>query len=298
MHQLRVFTFIVQHGSMTAAASALGISKSVVSGHLKRLEEDLGVRLLERTTRQMALTAVGQEVNEAACRMLHAGEDALIAAESEMGTVGGLLVVACPVDLGPAVLLPAIRLLRAAHPGLRIEAIVGDELVDLISKRVDVAIRLGVPEDSGLFMRRLGRVDEVVLAQPHLAEDWRHAATPEDLVDAPWIVHTAVHGERMRFWNPDSDEVQQVHRKPPALALGSTDLMRVLAAEGHGFILIPELLARHDMKSGRLVRVLAPWIHRRVDLYAVMPSRTRSRRRAAFLDVVARVIGRLSAQET
>ncbi|MEN0063055.1 MAG: LysR family transcriptional regulator, partial [Myxococcota bacterium] len=146
-HRLTVFVAIVEQGSMTRAARVLGLSKGVVSGHLRELERELGVRLLERTTRRMAITATGQDVYKAALRMQSAGRDVLAAAEAASGAVAGRVRISGPFDLAATLLAPAVARVRKAHPELRIDIEVGDIALDLVRDEVDIAVRVGVPVD-------------------------------------------------------------------------------------------------------------------------------------------------------
>lgn len=285
LHQLRVFVAIVEHGSLTAAAGALGITKSVVSAHLRHLERQLGVRLLERTTRQMALTQVGEQVFEAAQRMVQAGQDALRAADAETQQVRGLLRVACGVDLASVLLPPVLIQLQQSHPELRVDAVVGDEVVDLIEARVDLAIRLGRPQDSSLILRRVCTTDEILVASPALATSLGPLDSPQDLGRVPWVEHARIPLNGAELQCSDGRR-QPVPVHQTSLRSASTPLMRNLVRAGGGVMLMPQLLVQDELAQGSLVQLLPGWRRRQVELFVVMPSRSRSRRRAVFLEAV------------
>ena len=292
LHQLRVFAFIVEQGSVSGAAKALGITKSVASGHLKHLEEELNVRLLERTTRSMSLTTIGEEVFRFASKMLENAEDAVQAARADNTSVRGLLRVSCPNDLD-SVILPALRQLRRQHPLLRVQVVVGDRPVDIITNRIDVALRVGIPEDSEFIIRKLCTIEEHVYASPAFAKEWRKKSRPDHLLEAPWIQHEIVYGQKMSFYNTKTHETLRLSWPNPVLALSSARLMRSLAEGGEGFTVLPEIMAIEAVEQGRLKRIAAPWIRRELLLYTLMPSKTQSLKRRAFFEALQQSISDL-----
>ena len=285
MHKLRVFVAIVEAGSMTHAAKGLQISRSVISAHLKQLETDLGVRLLERTTRTMAITDVGEQVYQHARHMLDAGQAALDAVDAHLGAVRGVLRVTMPVDLGGVVLPPVVATLRERHPALRIEALVGDTPLDIVRDRVDVAVRIGVPTDSGLVMRRLATTDEVFLAAPAFAARHGLGSDPRALQETPRVAHSLVDDPRPRLQSADGGEML-LALQPPVVSVGSSELVRRFVVDGNGTGVLPELFVRAELAAGTLVRVAAPWVRRRLDVYVLTPSRVTAPPVQAFIDVL------------
>ena len=251
LHQLRVFAFIVEQGSISSAAKVLGITKSVASGHLKHLEEELNVRLLERTTRSMSLTTVGDEVYRFASKMLENAEDALQVARADNESVRGVLRVSCPNDLDD-IILPALRLLRHQHPHLRVQVVVGDMPLDIVTNRIDVALRVGIPADSEFIIRKLCVIEEHIYASPDLAKQWRKTSRPEQLLEAPWIQHEIVYGQKMPFYNPKTKETLRLSWPSPVLALSSARLMRSLAIAGEGFTILPQIMAGDALEDKHL----------------------------------------------
>jgi len=284
LHRLRVLVAVVERGSLTAAARHLGIARSGVSTHLQRLEDELGVRLMERTTRRRHLTEVGQGVYDAARRMLDAAEDAVHVAEQHLGTVAGVLRVSFPIDLGPPLVTPAVEQLCRRHPALRFELLAGDEPVDLVRDGVDVAVRMGIPTESTLLMQRLAVTDEILVAAPGLAARLDGAA-PADLADAPAITHHVESRIDPVYHHPDGREVRQTWGSPVA-RVSTSVVSRNLAAAGVGVTVLPELVVADALASGQLVRVAAPWRRRHLSVYALTVSRQRSPRRRAFLEAL------------
>lgn len=286
-HQLMVFATIVRQGSMTAAAHSLGVSKSVVSGHLRNLETDLGVRLLERTTRRMSLTQVGEEVIEAANRMTDAAADANAAAESERSEVRGELRVGFTLALWPGLIRPVVQGLRLAHPGLRVVCFGNDAQVDLVQEQMDIAVRIGIPSDSSNVMIRLARDREILAAAPELAATWSGSA-PSDLAQASLVGHRLVPRRSVVLRN--GEQSVTVALPPPAVVVDNAQMLLDVAKDGLGLCIGPGHMLHADLQSGALVRVLQGWSMRELEVYALMPSRHNNRRSAVFLETLREVI--------
>lgn len=242
----------------------------------------------------MALTQVGQQVFEAAQRMVQAGQDALAAAAAETQQVCGLLRAACGVDLASVLLPPAILQLQKAHPELRIDAVVGDAQVDLISAQIDLAIRLGKPQDSSLIMRRIARTDEVIVASPTLAAALGPIDSPAELAHLPWVEHARIPFATAPLRCSDGRS-QAIPVQHASLRSASTPLMRNLVRAGGGVMVMPQLLVQDELAQGDLVRLLPHWKRREITLYVVMPSRSASRRRAVFLEAILQAAATLDA---
>lgn len=292
--QLQVFVAVIDAGSFTAAARTLSLSRSAISLHVQNLEDALGVRLIERTTRRMALTQVGAQVLEAARRMVVASREAVSAAEDAAGQIRGVLRVTCPVGLARILLMPVIARLRAAHPQLRIDARIADSSVDLVREGIDVAVRLGTPSDSSHVMRRLHRMQEVIVATPALVASWAHATTPAELTDAPWIVHSLAQPLPLRFSAPDTDR-QSVVACVPALVLTDSQMLIQCAVDGLGFAKIPAIMVADAIRTGQLVRVLPAWQGREVSLYTLEASRGAVPRRQVFIAALQKHADRLTS---
>src|SRR5512140_3221698 len=178
---MAVFAAVVRAGSYTAASRAMGFSKSAASKAVARLERRLGTRLLHRTTRSIALTEAGGALEARAARMVEeagAGAEAVAAlASAPLGT----LRVNGPVVFGEMHLAPALPALLQRHPGLRIELVLGDQLVDAGAGGWDVVVRISVVADSALAIRKLGRDRRVVVASPEYLSHHGTPRTPDDL---------------------------------------------------------------------------------------------------------------------
>lgn len=285
LHLLLVFAAIAREGSMTRAARSLGVSKSVVSGHLRALEASLGVRLVERTTRSLALTQVGEQAYESARQMLDAASDVGRLAEAQMEAPSGTLRVASTIDFGRLVVAPALAALCQTWPSLRVQLLLDDRPVEILAHRLDAAVRVGVPQDSRFRLRKLADDEVVLVAGPQLAQAWSHAERPRDLATAPWLFHAAVDQPKKTFLSAGRPNDVFLVGEPRGV-VDNTDALRTLAIANAGFAELPSHIAGDDIAAGRLVRVLAPWYSRQLSIYVLTPSRQQPRRVSALFEAL------------
>jgi DNA-binding transcriptional LysR family regulator len=278
---LAVFAGVVRHGSFTAAARELGLSKSFVSDQVRMLEERCGVRLLERSTRRMRLTQVGEHVLQAATAVGDAAREIDTILELHREAAVGTLRIATTHDLGTRLVIPVAARLAARHPQLRLDIHADDTLHDLIGGRFDVAVRLGAPRDSAHVIRKLGFVGERIAAAPALADAHDRVRRPSDLAAAPWVRHSVV--QRSGVWTfrgprGQSDEIAPNVRGEANTGEGT----RALLVAGLGFGTLPEYLIGDELRRGALVTVLPEWVNKQLTLYAILPSRQRQPKRVAL----------------
>lgn len=278
---LAIFAVVVRHGSFTAAARELGLSKSFVSEQVRLLEERCGVRLLERSTRRMQLTQVGEHVLRAAAAVGEAAREVGAILEQHREAPVGTLRVATTHDLGTRLVIPAAARLARRHPQLRVDIQSDDTVHDLIAGQYDLAVRLGAPRDSSHVIRKLGFIDERIAAAPGLAEGYARARRPGELAQAPWVRHSVVQrGGAWTFRGPrgQTDEVAPVIRGEANTGEGTRELM--LAGLGLGTL--PDYLIADELRRGALVTVCPEWLHKQLTLYAVLPSRQRQPKRVTL----------------
>lgn len=288
-HLLFVFAAIVRNDSFTKAAAELGVTKSVVSTHLRTLEERLGVRLMERTTRQRRLTQVGTEVYETAERMVALSASVSSLVESRHDGPTGTLRVGAQTDLGTRFVTPVLAELCRKYPELDVDLFYDDRRIDLIDTSVEVTVRLGVPKDSRLIAKKIADDEEIIVAAPKLHETWS-PEKPSDLRDAPWLEHREVPSKRVVFRGPKNarSEVSILrHRAVVSTVSAAIDLARA----GVGFVILPEILVSALLREGALVRVLAGWRRRKVGVYVVRPSREHTPPRVrVFIDAMTKAL--------
>ena len=265
IEDLRTFVEVADAGGVSPAARRLGISKSMVSRRLIRLEAELGVQLLARTTRGAALTEAGITFRDHAARVC---AEIDVARETILpsGDLRGRLRVAVPLSFGPTHFAPVLAQMAQRHPQLHIHTSYSDRFVDLIAEGFDCAIRVGYLQDSNLVARRIGPLYGRLVASPDYIRRHGSPETPEEL---------AGHEALMQGTEPwqflDGDEVITVHprgrfKADNALALAAA------ALAGLGIAWIPEGVTHDHVASGALVPVMTRYPPPPAGIYLVRPA--------------------------
>jgi len=288
---MAVFAKVVETGSFSAAARALGLSKSAVSKQVAALEARLGARLLNRTTRTLSLTDPGLAFHDRAVRILAEAEEAERAVSLLQSEPRGLLRVNAPVTFGVEHLAPLVARLMARHPELQVDLTLEDRMVDLVAEGHDVAVRIGRPADSSLIARKLAPSRRVVVASPdHVA---RHGAPqrPEDLRDHPCLRYAyMLRGDEWALCGPGGREATV--RVGGRLRANNGDALRCAAEAGLGVALMPTFIVGESLRAGRLVRLLPGWSDEEGVVCAVWPtSRFLSPKVRALVDFLAEALG-------
>ena len=282
-HLLAIFAAVVRHGSFSAAAEQLRLSKSAVSERVRQLEERCGARLLERTTRRLMLTELGEVALATSGRI----EDEFSQLSRRLDTARreptGMLRISTTNDLGPLLVGPTVARFVAAYPQVHVEISSEDAQRDMLREKVDVAVRLGAPKNSSFIARKLCELTEPIVAAPTICESLGRITHPRELAAAPWIRHSMVSAAAtMRFHGPRGEIEELVPSVRVEANSGATLLSLLLHGAGVG--VLPEHALREHLKDGRLIRLCQGWIWKRVTLFTVVPSKS-SRRPAltAFL---------------
>ena len=258
------FKAVVEAGSLTAAADLLGQTRAVVSFNLKRLEAELGVTLLTRNTRQLALTDAGERFYLRCTRMLEEARLAVEEARSEHAQLKGSLRITTTVEYALAVVVPAIEAFRRLHPDLNIHLSTSSTHADLISERFDVAIRLGRLLDSNQRAVQLSTFEVFAVAAPALAG----VSTLDELEQIPRLGH----GRLTELTVTDSAGVEHQYRTgPTTLVADSAAVLQAFAVRGHGVAVLPQWLVKDDLDAGRLVRLLPDHRFAPQGVYALYP---------------------------
>ena len=286
---LAVFVKVVDSQSFAAAARDFGLSPAMVSKHVRALEERLGARLLNRTTRRLSLTEVGRGYYERARQVLADLEDADRAASDLHAAPRGTLKVNAPFSFGIRHVGPAIADYLAAYPGVAVDIDLSDRYIDLLAEGVDVALRIGRLADSSLIARRLAPIRLVACAAPAYLARRGPPARPRDLADHDCLLYTyAATADEWRFVGPGgTDEVVRVSGR---LRANNGDLLMAAALDGLGIALAPSFMAGEHVQAGNLVTLLPGYAAPEVALYAVYPpGRHLSAKLRSFVDfLVAR----------
>jgi DNA-binding transcriptional LysR family regulator len=289
---MATFLRVAELGSLSAAARALGLTQPAVSQQVAALERRLATRLLNRTTRRLALTEAGERYYTQARQILEALAEAEDGLAAPADALAGSLRVHAPVGLGQMHLAPILIGFHRRHPVLTVELILDDRYADLIGEGVDVAIRLGPLPSSGLVARRLATLRRVLVAAPDYIAAHGSPTTPEALADHPHIRFSWVAaGEAVPLIGPDGP--LSVRVQSHFLANNAFVLVEAICAGlGIGGAQLP--LVQGLLDQGRLVRVLPDHAYAPLAVHAVTPSaRFTPRKTRAFIDHLATELPRI-----
>jgi DNA-binding transcriptional LysR family regulator len=249
---LKVFVEVVQQGSFAAVARKFDIDPSGVTRAIAALEKDLGLRLLERTTRQLLLTEAGKVYHENACKLLQGLQQAADEARDLAGRPAGVVRVTASVTYGYAVILPLLPALREAHPSLEIDLLLSDSIVDLLAERIDVALRLRQETDTSLVGTRLARIRYHVCASPEYLERQAGLATPAELSERDCL-RCSLHDYRTQWKFRDPTGTVQAINVSGWLVVSNSLALHRAALDGHGPALLADWLVADDLAAGRLI---------------------------------------------
>jgi DNA-binding transcriptional LysR family regulator len=274
LNDMLLFAEVVERGGFAAAGRALGLPKSRLSRRVAGLEAQLGVRLLQRTTRKLSLTDVG-ETYLRHCQALResaqAAADAVANAQTEPR---GTIRVVCPVTLAQTVLADVMPIYLARHPQVRVEMEVNNRVVDLVKDGVDVALRVRLTlEDSGsLIVKRLDDAHSVLVASPALLARQGTPTTLDEASRLDSVAMSAVDGTAsIRLTSPQGREAVLTYR-PRYVADDLLTLQRAVLA-GSGMCWLPDYMCEDELGDGRLVRLLPDWTTPVGVVHAVFASR-------------------------
>ena len=289
---MRTFARVGELRSFTRAADALGLSRALVSEQVAELERHLGVRLLNRTTRKVALTADGAAFLERCERVFGEIEEAEQQLRAGRERPQGRLRVDVPIAFGRQLLLPALPQFRSRYPGIQLEVQLNDRIVDLVEEQIDCAIRLGPVRSPDLVARRICTTRWYTCASPDYLERAGHPRSVDDLRRHRLIGFLA--GKRPSKWTFELRGRRQQVALPCAVAFNMADANVAAALRGHGILQCVDMLVAEPLRAGRLERVLADHEAAGPPISAVFlsPQRNNARIRA-FADFAAELLQRL-----
>ncbi|WP_434525586.1 LysR family transcriptional regulator [Photorhabdus asymbiotica] len=285
LRAISVFRRVVELGSFKAAAQDLGLSKAAVSKNINQLEEYLKSPLINRTTRNMHITANGRNYYHQVCNILDELENADLSVMETSHTLTGSIKVSIPMSMGLKALNPLICQFMHTHPSISVEVVMIDKYIDLIEHGIDVAIRGGGElSDSSLRSRKLIKVPRVLCASPAYIEASEKILIPENLTSHNCLVYSLSSSPRRWIFHNQND-VKVVDLKPGTYVVNNGLALKQAALSGHGVILLPELLVTDELLSGKLVKLLPEWEADMQALYAIQPfHKEHSNKTRAFID--------------
>ena len=292
LNRLAIFLALVRAGSFTAAAEQLGITKAMVSQHLLRLERELGVTLIVRSTRRMALTEAGAVFHTDCVQLLEQAQTAIERMGDRRNTPTGTLRLTTSTDYGIAVIAPALADFRRLHPSLQVDLVINDQISDLIAERFDLAIRIGWLRDSSLRAARLGSFRQLVMASPAYLAEHGMPRRPEDLATHPWIAMSALTAP-LRWTFTRGTRTRRIVSMTQAMQANNAAAIRALVLSGAGISVLPDYLVQDDdIQAGRLQVLLAQYRLPEGGIHAVYPDPQPPAKVRAFIDFMRDRIAR------
>ncbi len=292
---MRLFAQVVGSGSFSEAGRSLGMAPSSISRQISALEDLLGVRLLNRTTRKLSLTEAGRLFHERAERILADVEEAAVAVTALDGAPRGTLRLNAPVGFGNYHVAPALPAFLERYPDLKVELSLSDNFIDLVDEGVDVAVRIGALRDSTLVARRLADNRRVVYGSPAYLDRFGVPRHPDDLINHHCMAYRYRQGPQIWLFEKDGER-REITVTGPLTATNSESLHKA-ALGGSGLVMLPTWMGYEDVRSGRLLAVLEDWTMSPTSLesgiHVVYPAnRHLAPKVRAFIDFLADRIGK------
>ena len=254
LYRMAIFAKVIEHGSFSRAAVAVRLGKSVVSQHVGNLERDLGVQLINRSTRSLALTEDGRNFYVHCCQMMEVAEGALAEIDARKRTPGGTVRLTASYNLGLSFAVACVARFRVAYPEIKIDLTLDDAQVNIIEEAFDLALRVGHLSDTALHAVTLARCRMVLCAAPAYLATAAPLKNPDDLVHHPWISITQLpRPDRVSLIAKDGR--QRTVRVHPAIKTNTGIAARLFLLQGTGIGLLPD----YAVKGEGLVELLPEW---------------------------------------
>jgi len=283
---------VVDRGSVTRAAEALGVAPSAVSRRIKELEARLGTQLLQRTTRRMNVTEAGRTFHLRCQRILMDLDEAEAEASDLQASLRGTLRVAAPLTFGAAHLTPILIDFMREHPDVEVDIDFSDRITDLVAEGFELAVRIGALRDSSLIARKIADVSDLVCASPRLIERFGLPRHPDELKDWPALGYTGG-SERTNAWQYTApDGTTGAVPLNIRMRANNGGVLRDAAIADLGVVREPSFIVHKAIEGGALVPILTDYRWSELAIYAVYPqTRHLSARARAFIDYLRKQIG-------
>lgn len=268
LNRLNFFVAVVESGGFTAAADQLGVTKALVSQQIAKLEAELGISLFTRTTRRVNLTEAGELFYADCTALLGQTEQAIERITAGQVAPQGVLRLLVPMDYATDVLAPLCAAFNRLYPAIRIELQASYELVDLIANRIDLAIHIGLLQDSTLRATRLDDFERWIVATPDYLAQFGEPATPEELSQHRIVAQNQLPMPVSGDFRGKTISV----RLEPSFSSNSPPVVHAMAKQGAGIAALADFLVVDDVRAGRLVRILPDWKISSGGIYALYPA--------------------------
>lgn len=291
LEAMAAFTRVVAKGSYAEAGRELGLTRSAVSKAVMELEQILGVRLLDRTTRRVSPTEAGRAYYERCLDVLSQIEETELQVSRLNDEPRGTLRINAPMSFGIRYLGEAVAELSAAHPDLKVELILNDRFIDPLEEGVDVTVRIGTLADSSLIARKLAPARRVLIASPGYIAQYGRPKTPGDLINHRCLAYGQSTVNSLRWQLTRGEETITV---PVASQLCSNngEILRAAAIAGNGIAKLPTFIVGHDISEGRLEVLMPDYPPTELGIYALYaPNRYLAAKTRVLIDHLAERFG-------
>lgn len=270
--RMRAFVAVVDHEGFSSAARSLGRSKALLSKYVRELEDELGARLLNRTTRQFSPTEAGHTYYKRAVELLRDFDDLQDEMRDSRAGLSGRIKISAPRTLADVGVGRSLIDFAVANPDIEMEIVLDDRFVDLVEEGFDLAIRITQLEDSSMIARRLAPFRLVICGTPDVIARYGSPKTPDDLAKVPFVIDSnARRRNHLSLLDDDGRAVSITVNGP--ITVNSPLAARMGALAGIGFVVSPDFIVLEDLKSGALIEVMADRHATDMAVYAVYPHR-------------------------
>jgi DNA-binding transcriptional LysR family regulator len=284
---------VVEHGSFASAAASRNIDRSVISKQISRLEDELGVRLLNRTTRSFSLTAAGAEMIKKSRELRELLGQTIRLADNYHQEPRGVLKITSPTIIAKRYLQPVINDFQKRFPQVEVELRLDDRVMDIVAEGFDLAFRIGEPKDSTLIARKLARNRMIILASPEFIDTYGMPKDIDELAQLPVANYTStsLRVTTINYLDENGDRTEKTMKSVYRANDGEVLLLKALS--GTAFVVVPAFIVGSEVADGRLVPLLADL--KLLDysaMYAIYPHRDLPVRTRLFFDAVREYIGK------
>ncbi len=268
---LTSFVRAVELGSFSAAAAHLGVSQPAVSQQVRALEDSLGIRLINRTTRRLALTEAGEKYHTYATDIVDRLAEAERSVQSEDAQMSGTLSIGMPVGFSDATLGPFLIEFKKLYPRVVLNVSMSDAMVDIVKERLDVTIRAGEIRDESLIVRKLGMIERCLVASPDYLDRAGRPGEPADLTEKDYLLYAGIHtGTHVPLNGPNGEKISVPIS--PVITVNNPITLHDAALAGLGIGLAKRWQVQECFEYGTLEEVLPDWTYPSQPIHAVYPS--------------------------
>ncbi|SFC57625.1 LysR family transcriptional regulator [Pseudoalteromonas denitrificans] len=273
LKRIGIFTKVVQAKSFSEAARQLGVAKSAVSKQIRLLEDQIDVRLFNRSTRKLSLTEAGEIYYRHCEHIVNRAEFALDELHNYQNQPTGTLRISAPIPFGRTILIPVIKQLRELYPKLNVDLQLDDKIVNVVEQGIDLTLRVGALQDSNLIAKKLCDTPAVLIASPQYLVNYGLPNKPSALVNHQWLALSVQASPYAKtFFHKITGEKTSVSLQGN-LSINSVESIIAAALNGLGVAMLAKVTIEELLKSGQLVSLLSDYQAAPVPIYAVYPHR-------------------------